>query len=54
MKNVLILSAVLVLSSGGVLAADQPQSGGHALRVKLTSPSFAQAFSPEAAAFLVA
>jgi Cysteine rich repeat len=28
MKNVLILSAVLVLSSGGVLAADQPQSGG--------------------------
>jgi len=27
MKNVLILSAVLVLSSGGVLAADQPQSG---------------------------
>jgi hypothetical protein len=28
MKNVLILSATLVLSSGGVLAADQPQSGG--------------------------
>jgi hypothetical protein len=28
MKNVLILGAVLVLSSGGVLAADQPQSGG--------------------------
>jgi Cysteine rich repeat len=28
MKNVLILSAVLVLSSGGVLAADQPQGGG--------------------------
>jgi hypothetical protein len=28
MKNVLILSAVLVSSSGGVLAADQPQSGG--------------------------
>ena len=28
MKNVLILSAVLVLSPGGVLAADQPQGGG--------------------------
>jgi hypothetical protein len=28
MKNVLILSATLMLSSAGVLAADQPQSGG--------------------------
>src|SRR5437879_8534493 len=28
MKDVLILSAVLVLSSGSVLAADQPQTGG--------------------------
>ena len=45
MKNVLILGAVLVLSSGGVLAADQAQGGG---------PSSAQAFSPEAAASLVA
>ena len=30
MKNVLILSAALVLSSGGVLAADQPPSGPRA------------------------
>jgi Cysteine rich repeat len=31
MRNLLILSAVLVLSSGGVLAADQPQGGPRAV-----------------------
>jgi hypothetical protein len=50
MKNVLILSAALVLSSGGSWLPTNRGATAHALRVKLTSPSFAQAFSPEAVA----
>jgi len=54
MKNVLILSATLVLSSGGVLAGDQPQSGGPRAACQAGIAKLAQEFRPEAAASWVA